>query len=147
VDPVIIHACLADPIRYRMVHLLLHGPLCVKHLQALLSVGQVSVSKHLGYLKQRSLVEVRRHRNLRAYSLPASRPPTLAAHLECLRSCAANDEVCQGDLLRREALRPTIHRDLAGESARTRPPRKPASPLHPPPPSSWPSVEDGPLLD
>lgn len=130
-----------------MVNLLLRGPLCVKHLQAILNLPQVTVSKQLGYLKKRGLVTVRRHRNLRVHLLPASPPPTLEAHLKCLRECAATDELCQGDLRRREAIQETVHRDLSGEAAAPQSTRQPAREPEPGSAATWPSVEDGPFLD
>ena len=46
-----LYKCLADPIRLRILSLLEQGPLCVCHLQDLLAVPQVKMSKQLASMK------------------------------------------------------------------------------------------------
>lgn len=101
-----IYQCLCDETRLRLLHLLLRGPLCVCHLQAALGESQVKVSKHLGYLKTRGLVTVRRAGNWMIYALPEekSRPPELRANLACLQDCAAENAVFAKDLARLKKL-------------------------------------------
>jgi DNA-binding transcriptional ArsR family regulator len=132
-----------------MVNLLLPGPLCVKHFQAILGLSQVTASKQLGYLKRRGLLEVRRHGTLRVHSLPVQRDPVLAAHLRCLGDCAAGDATCQRDLARRKGMESDIHRAVTTAPTVVLP-RRPTvrSPdALPTPAGAWPSVDDGPLLD
>ncbi|MEJ5239111.1 MAG: metalloregulator ArsR/SmtB family transcription factor [Limisphaera sp.] len=95
-----IYRCLCDPTRLRIVHLLTHGPLCVCHIQDILGLPQVVVSKHLAYLRQKGMVEARRHRQWMIYALPSHAPPELAAHLRCLEECAETQPVLRKDLRR-----------------------------------------------
>ncbi len=101
-----IYRCLCDETRLRLLHLLLQGPLCVCHFQAVLGEPQAKISKHLGYLKTRGLVSVRRSGNWMIYALPAGRvcPPELAANLACLQDCAAESAVFKRDLERLKRL-------------------------------------------
>ncbi len=97
-----IYRCLCDETRLRLLHLLLHGPLCVCHFQAVLGEPQVKISKHLGYLKARGLVVAERRGNWMVYALPPERerPPELKANLACLQDCAAESAVFGRDLAR-----------------------------------------------
>lgn len=99
------HACLCDPTRLRIVNLLTRGPLCVCHLQDILDEPQVKVSKHLGYLKTRGLVAVRKEANWRIYRLAERPGQAVAAHLDCLREVATADKLLRQDLARLENLR------------------------------------------
>ncbi len=132
-----------------MVHLLLDGPLCVKHFQAVLGLSQVATSKHLAYLKRRGLVEVRRNGTLRVYSLPAARDGVLTALLRSLTECAAADPLCQGDQQRRQLLAAAIRRDVTGDLQAVQPRRTAARvpEVTAGQGEAWPSVDDGPLLD
>lgn len=51
---------LADESRTRILKLLETGELCVCQIQAVLGLGQSTVSKHLSVLKQAGLVEIRK---------------------------------------------------------------------------------------
>lgn len=97
-----IYQCLCDETRLRILHLLLHGPLCVCHFQSVLDEPQVKISKHLGYLKARGLVVANRSGNWMIYALPLekSRPAELKANLACLQDCAAENAVFKRDLAR-----------------------------------------------
>ena len=86
-----IYQCLCDRTRLRILHLLSHGPLCVCHIQEILGEPQVKVSRHLGYLKARRLVEVMKRANWRVYRLPARPSRELKANLRCLQDCAGED--------------------------------------------------------
>lgn len=105
-----IYEGLADLHRLRIVHLLAHGPLGVKHLQGILGISQVRVSKHLAYLRIRGLVEVDRHQNWMLYRLPVSPAPELAANLKCLTECVHAVDPFQADLQARAALQGEVHR-------------------------------------
>jgi len=94
-DLVRLYEGLCDRTRLRLLALLQSGPLCVCHLQEVLEEPQVKVSKHLGYLRERGLVESSREGNWIIYRIPAEPDPALSANLACLRDCAD----------------PTLHRD------------------------------------
>ena len=101
-----IYECLCDPTRLRLLNLLQQGPLCVCHMQEILREPQVKISKHLGYLRGRGLVTVRREGNWMIYALPAvaHRSAELRANLACLQDCAQEHGVFQRDLARRKQL-------------------------------------------
>ena len=94
-----------------MLNLLLHGPLCVCHLQKVLGEPQVKVSKHLAYLKSHGLVDVKREANWRIYSLVAKPTPALQANLACLQDCATEDKIFQRDTEKLNKLRGTLGAD------------------------------------
>ena len=99
-DLVEIYECLCDRTRLRLLNLLLQGPLCVCHFQSILREPQVKISKHLGYLKSRGLVESARCANLVIYRLPKKRPAQLSANLACLQDCVTDDPVFRADAAR-----------------------------------------------
>jgi ArsR family transcriptional regulator len=92
-----IYQCLCDPTRLRILHLLTQGPLCVCHFQEVLGEPQVKISKHLGYLKARGMVEARREANWMIYSLPARPSRELKANLACLQDCVSEDRTFRRD--------------------------------------------------
>lgn len=102
-----IYECLCDRTRLRILHLLGHGPLCVCHFQEVLKEPQVKISKHLGYLRTRELVEATREGNWMVYALPAKPSRELKANLACLQDYARDDRVFQRDLARLKKLAPT----------------------------------------
>lgn len=93
-----IYQCLCDRTRLRILHLLCQGPLCVCHFQALLDEPQVKISKHLGYLKSRGLVEATREANWMIYRLPAKPSAALQRNLACLQECVREDASFRRDL-------------------------------------------------
>jgi ArsR family transcriptional regulator len=103
-----IYQCFCDETRLRILNVLNHGPLCVCHFQELLDEPQVKISKHLGYLRDKGLVEVARHQNWMIYSLPKRRSPELEANLRCLQDCVQTHRVFKSDLRRLNTLRPKI---------------------------------------
>ena len=100
-----IYQCFCDETRLRILNALSRGPLCVCHLQELLNETQVKVSKHLGYLKEKGLVEAKRHQNWMIYALPAARPAELDSNLRCLQDCVQSNPVFKSDLRRLAAMR------------------------------------------
>jgi ArsR family transcriptional regulator, arsenate/arsenite/antimonite-responsive transcriptional repressor len=77
----------ADPTRLRILNLLLKGELCVCDIVNTLRMPQPTISRHLAYLRDSSLVEVRRDGLWMHYKLT---PPTTAFHkmlIECLGCC------------------------------------------------------------
>lgn len=100
-----IYQCFCDETRLRILHSLSRGPLCVCHLQELLEEGQVKISKHLGYLRDKGLVEVTRHQNWMIYSIPKHPSPELEANLRCLQDCVQSHPIFKSDLRRLDAMR------------------------------------------
>jgi ArsR family transcriptional regulator len=100
-----IYQCFCDETRLRILNALTRGPLCVCHLQELLEEPQVKISKHLGYLRERGLVEVERHQNWMIYSLPAKRSAELESNLRCLQDCVQTQPVFKADGRRLRAMR------------------------------------------
>ena len=100
-----IYQCFCDETRLRILNALSRGPLCVCHLQELLDETQVKVSKHLGYLKEKGLVEAKRHQNWMIYALPSARPVELDSNLRCLQDCVQSNPVFKSDLRRLAAMR------------------------------------------
>lgn len=105
-----IYAGLADENRLRIVHLLKLGPLGVKHLQGILGISQVRVSKHLGYLKKRGLVEADRSRNWMLYRLPANPSIELRAQVRALVECAQAIPILRSDLAARQSIQDEVER-------------------------------------
>jgi len=97
---------LADETRLRIMHLLAQAPLCVCHLQGVLKLSQVAVSKHLAYLRQRGLVEGSRHQQWMIYSRPTRAPRELELQLRALKECAQFEPVLREDLRRLKAVEP-----------------------------------------
>ena len=95
-----IYRCLCDETRLRILHLLSVRPLCVCHLQEVLGLPQVKISKHLAYLKAQGMAESRRHQNWMIYSLPRKKGHELEANLRCLQDCAGTEPVFKHDLKR-----------------------------------------------
>jgi ArsR family transcriptional regulator len=108
VDLIEIYQCFCDRTRLRILHLLTPGPLCVCHLQTLLEEPQVKISKHLGYLKEKGLVEVHRHQNWMIYGLPARRSAELEKNLRCLQDCVQTDPLFKRDLKRLRAMQSEV---------------------------------------
>jgi ArsR family transcriptional regulator len=98
-----VYNCLCDETRLRIVHLLERSPLCVCHLQDILGLSQVAVSKHLAYLRQRGLVQVARQGQWMIYSLPATRPRELDWQLRCLQDCMSTHPIFRTDLRKLKA--------------------------------------------
>ncbi len=103
-----IYQCLCDRTRLRILNLLMHGPLCVCHIQEILREPQVKVSKHLRYLRARGLVEVGKSGHWRIYHLPARRSSELDANLRCLQDCALEDAEFRADVAKLGKLRNKI---------------------------------------
>jgi ArsR family transcriptional regulator, arsenate/arsenite/antimonite-responsive transcriptional repressor len=100
-----IYKCIADPQRLRVLNLLDNGPLCVCHLQELLAVPQVKMSKQLALMKQLGLIEASREGTWMIYALKAPGDGLLQANLAYLRTAACNEcNQLQCDLTARTAL-------------------------------------------
>jgi ArsR family transcriptional regulator, arsenate/arsenite/antimonite-responsive transcriptional repressor len=104
-DLVQIYQGFCDRTRLRILHLLTKSPLCVCHFQTILGEPQVKISKHLGYLRERGMVNVERDRNWMVYSLPQKQARELATNLKCLQECARSDKAFAADLKKLSAIR------------------------------------------
>ena len=82
---------LADPTRLRIMNLLLHGELCVCHIQRACGAAQANVSRHLNYLKHSGLVFDRREGFRVYYRLVDSRDEPLKGLFEFLRMAVRGD--------------------------------------------------------
>jgi len=94
------YKCLSDPTRLRIVNLLLKGPLCVCQIQEILQEAQVKTSKHLGYMKSRELLIVKRKANWNFYELAPSLHPIALSSLQAIETYAVDDAVLTVDLNR-----------------------------------------------
>jgi predicted transcriptional regulator len=92
-----VYKCLCDETRLRIMNLLQVSPLCVCHLQHILEVSQVNVSRHLAYLKKYDLVETTRFQNWTIYNLPTSPSTELARNLACLQDLASTEVIFKQD--------------------------------------------------
>jgi ArsR family transcriptional regulator, arsenate/arsenite/antimonite-responsive transcriptional repressor len=119
VDLIAVYECLCDRTRLRILHLLLRGPLCVCHFQAVLREPQVKISKHLAYLRTRGLVTAARGGNWMIYALRSQRSRELAANLACLQDCAAELPVFRRDRARLERLAPRLPEVIAPAGPRS----------------------------
>ena len=93
-----IYQCFCDRTRLRILHLLTRSPLCVCHFQDILGEPQVKVSKHLAYLRSKSMVNTKREQNWVIYSLPERRSDELERNLKCLQDCVQRDAVFRRDM-------------------------------------------------
>jgi ArsR family transcriptional regulator, arsenate/arsenite/antimonite-responsive transcriptional repressor len=121
-DLIQIYQCFCDRTRLRILHLLTRSPLCVCHFQDILGEPQVKISKHLAYLRSRSMVSTAREQNWVIYSLPERRAAELDRNLRCLQDCAA--AVFKRDLqklskLRRNCCEPSSVFKRRGSGRRT----------------------------
>jgi ArsR family transcriptional regulator len=114
-----IYECLCDVTRLRILNVLLRGPLCVCHFQAVLQEPQVKISKHLAYLRARGFVTATRRGNWMVYALPPHRPRELAANLACLQDCTAESPDFRRDLRRLDRLAPALPNAASCACART----------------------------
>lgn len=95
-----IYECFCDETRLRILNLLLATPLCVSHIQKILELPQVKISKHLTYMKERGMVEATRFENWNLYSLAKESIPELENNLKCLQDCSREYPLFKNDLNR-----------------------------------------------
>jgi ArsR family transcriptional regulator len=86
-----IYKCIADPQRLRILNLLEAGSLCVCHLQELLNVPQVKMSKQLAAMKQLGLIESHREGTWMIYSLAEPTHGLIHLNLTYLREAECAD--------------------------------------------------------
>jgi ArsR family transcriptional regulator, arsenate/arsenite/antimonite-responsive transcriptional repressor len=95
----------ADPIRLRILNLVMPGELCVCDLVAALELPQPTVSRHLAYLRRAGLLNVREERSWNFYELAPARTAVHSKILECLDACVREVPEMAGDLARLAAIR------------------------------------------
>ena len=83
----------SDPTRLRILHLLLRGELCVCDIVSVLRIPQPTASRHLAYLRDAGLVEVRREGLWMYYQLTPAKSKFHKKLIECIACCA--DELPQ----------------------------------------------------
>ena len=93
-----IYECLCDETRLRILNLLSVTPLCVSHLQKILDLPQVKISKHLTYMKERGMVEATRCDSWMLYALTKTTCPELESNLKCLQDCSREYPIFVKDL-------------------------------------------------
>ncbi|MDG1241754.1 MAG: metalloregulator ArsR/SmtB family transcription factor [Opitutae bacterium] len=97
-----IYKCIADPQRLRILNLLDAGPLCVCHLQEILEVSQVKMSKQLAIMKQLGLLEAHREGTWMVYHLAQPVPGLIQTNLDYLLGgkCAECNQLQQDHIAR-----------------------------------------------
>jgi ArsR family transcriptional regulator, arsenate/arsenite/antimonite-responsive transcriptional repressor len=95
----------SDRTRLRTLHLLLGGEMCVGDLVEVLQLPQPSASRHLRYLREAGLVEVRRDGRWCFYSLAKAGSGFHRRLLECLGSCFGEVPELRADAERAGRLR------------------------------------------
>src|SRR6516165_7742843 len=92
----------ADPVRLRLLHLLVAGEVCVCHLHEALDLPQSTVSRHLAYLRRRGLV-VGRKEGLWVYYRVAKPAGELHRQLiACVGTCFKRADTMKQDRQRLE---------------------------------------------
>jgi ArsR family transcriptional regulator len=77
----------ADPVRLRILNVLVAGELCVGDVVDVLALPQPTVSRHLAYLRRSGLVEATREWNVARYRLADATHPVHEKLIDCVRSC------------------------------------------------------------
>jgi len=89
---------LSDPVRLRIVHLLMARPsLCVCHLTEALTLPQSTISRHLNRLKHAGIVSAQRKEQWVHYRIAANRPD-IDTITTLIQRHAADDPIMQQDL-------------------------------------------------
>ena len=137
------YKCLGDLTRLRILGLLLDGPLCVCHIQAVLGLREPVVSRQLGLLKRHGLVESEQQHNWRIYRISPRPTPVWENNLQYLRAHRDGlPEFCRDLERRREVIarvfsdercRPAATAMLRDCAAPARTPSLPAKPISLPP--------------
>jgi len=97
---------LADATRLRLAVLLaLNGETCVCELAAAVEAPEFRISRHLGIMKDRGLVEARRQGTWMHYRLAPARCHLEACLQDCFRDCLAAHATVAADLERLRAYR------------------------------------------
>ena len=100
-----IFRALSDRTRLRILNLLGAGELCVCDLVTVLEIPQPTASRHLAYLRNTGLVEVRKEGLWHYYSLVAAESEFQRKLYECVDACAKECQEFQADLKALKAVR------------------------------------------
>jgi ArsR family transcriptional regulator len=92
------HGALGEPLRLRLLRLLLERELCVCEMMRALKTPQYKVSRHLGILKKAGLVRDWREGTWIHYEIAPTLPSVLKETLVCLRSLWDQSPLIQEDL-------------------------------------------------
>lgn len=92
------HGALTDPLRLRLLRLLMERELCVCELMRVLKTPQYKVSRHLGVLKKAGLVRDWREGTWIHYEISPALPAGLKETLDSLRSLWDQSPVIKEDL-------------------------------------------------
>ncbi len=95
-----IFKALSEPIRLRIMNLLLHGERCVCDLMEVLAMPQSTVSRHLAYMKNAGLVKGRRQGIWMYYRLADGEDCIHGELLAMLDSCLPKTVEAKTDLER-----------------------------------------------
>ena len=95
----------SDPVRLRILAVLVDGELCVCDLMKILKLPQATTSRHLAYLRRAGLVDVRQERSWNYYKLTPTRSTFHAKLLDCVISCFGDVPGVSADLVRARTIR------------------------------------------
>lgn len=100
-DEATLFKTLADPTRLRLAVLLkIKGEACVCELADALDAPAFRISRHLGVMKDRGLVEARRNGTWMYYQLAAPRSKLEECLHDCFGHCFTDHETIEQDLTR-----------------------------------------------
>src|SRR5947209_7207845 len=91
---------LGDETRLRIVALLVHGELCVCHIQEALGLSQPNISRHLAILRSAGVVETRRAGIWMYYRLAEGADAEYRRHLDALRDRFLSHDTIAQDVKR-----------------------------------------------
>lgn len=91
---------LGDETRLRMVALLVHGELCVCHLERALALSQSNTSRHLTVLRAAGIVEPRRQGTWVFYRLAPQMDDLCKVPLDAMVRAFGRRDVLRGDVER-----------------------------------------------
>ena len=101
---VLLLKALAEPTRLRLAVLLaLNGETCVCKLAEALDAPQFRISRHLGIMRDRGVVEARREGTWMHYRLAPARSNLEECLQECFRDCLADHGTVKEDQARLDA--------------------------------------------
>ncbi|MBL8024536.1 MAG: helix-turn-helix transcriptional regulator [Elusimicrobia bacterium] len=97
-DIVSFHGALNEPLRLRILRLLMERELCVCEMMRVLKTPQYKVSRHLGILKKAGLVRDWREGTWIHYEIAPTLSSVLKETLACLRALWDQSPLIQEDL-------------------------------------------------
>jgi ArsR family transcriptional regulator, arsenate/arsenite/antimonite-responsive transcriptional repressor len=95
--PEVVLRAVCEWTRFRILHLLQTHELPIERMAAALQVSDVSVGRHLDYLRRAGLIACRRVGIRNLYSLPSGVGPMCGTLLRSLEDCFANLPQIQAD--------------------------------------------------